>query len=451
MVLENASASSEADFSESQPASDIDPYSSSNPPYTATNPGGTSYVPVNASGSNQIFVNLNQLPRRWSLIGEKQHPQFLIDGIQDSCRFANNVLRRPVNQQEADAFAYHFAHSLRIGSYGTPIGVTLGTIQSWRKRQSYRFPGWTPFTEGGRFSADVFGPLRGQMARTAWQSLRLSAYWIVGATLGQIFFGSYALSVSLAGRTRDPRLKDFTQALQQRVREGATTESLRRPQDESGTTQSETFEQMRQRRQVQQAGTRSRQQQQQQRSKSTDDDMSPTGGAFGNDYTNVSSDTGLMSDEQMRQQEIGQRADAGSSATANTDTTFDMNKAAPQRPSAGRQSANQGNDRGASDQSPSSRQSGGGSAWDRLRQGAAAGGQGQSGDRRSPPAGSGMPARVQGEQRSGSTMGDSFSFSESDEERQLAKSEAQKEFDKRIEREREGRDFNDRGGGGRRY
>jgi hypothetical protein len=42
-------------------------------------------------------------------------------------------------------------------------------------------------------------------------------------------------------------------------------------------------------------------------------------------------------------------------------------------------------------------------------------------------------------------VGDSYSFSNSDEERQLAKTEAQKEFDARIERERQGRDFDDRG------
>jgi len=45
---------------------------------------------------------------------------------------------------------------------------------------------------------------------------------------------------------------------------------------------------------------------------------------------------------------------------------------------------------------------------------------------------------------------DSFTFDEREEDRQLAKAEAQRDFDARIERERQGRDFAEgsRGGGG---
>jgi hypothetical protein len=45
---------------------------------------------------------------------------------------------------------------------------------------------------------------------------------------------------------------------------------------------------------------------------------------------------------------------------------------------------------------------------------------------------------------SASEAGDSFAFSTADEERQLAKSEAQREFDARIERERHGGDFDEK-------
>jgi hypothetical protein len=41
--------------------------------------------------------------------------------------------------------------------------------------------------------------------------------------------------------------------------------------------------------------------------------------------------------------------------------------------------------------------------------------------------------------------GDSFAFSTTEEDRQLARAEAQKKFDARVERERQGKDFNDSG------
>ena len=82
----------------------------------------------------------------------------------------------------------------------------------------------------------------------------------------------------------------------------------------------------------------------------------------------------------------------------------------------------------------------GGSTWDRIRRNAASG-QAQP-DQRSHH----NTARpIQREQSESSTLGDSFSFSSTDEERQLAKTEAQREFDDRLERERKGGDFEDRG------
>lgn len=71
----------------------------------------------------------------------------------------------------------------------------------------------------------------------------------------------------------------------------------------------------------------------------------------------------------------------------------------------------------------------GGSAWERLRQQAANGGTG---------AGSGAQRRSRGQEEQG---GDAFSFSSSEEDKQTAKYEAQKDFDARIEQERSGKNF----------
>ena len=54
-------------------------------------------------------------------------------------------------------------------------------------------------------------------------------------------------------------------------------------------------------------------------------------------------------------------------------------------------------------------------------------------------------ADSQREQQEGSTLGDSFAFSRTEEERSYAKDEAQKQFDERVERERRGEDFGAKG------
>lgn len=436
MVLEDATRPddpSESFQSDTPPSNDADQYGDSNPPYTATRQ--PTYASVAKDGSqSKIFVNVAALPKPF-LSGNSPHPPFLIESIQDSCRFAQQVLQRPCTQEEADAFAYHAAKTYRVASFGSPIGIALGSLQHFRGRKTYRFPGYSPFKEGSYFSKDRLGPFRGAAARAGWQTMRLASYWMLGSVVGAMFFGSYAVSLSLAGRAMDPRLKDFTEALKKLQKEGVSTQAIRRQQDVNGTTQEETFEQRKQRFGVQARSRESMQNQAQnpgpaqaQSSTQSWDDASPTGGAFSSDYADASSDTGLLDDAQMIQKQTRQQADDESASAENRASTFDLNKAAPQRPSAGRQAANQGEGVAEVPQ--------GGSTWDRLRQQAAKG----SG----PSAGGPRAARGQA-----SSDEDSFSFSQGDEDRQLAKAEAQKEFDARLERERAGKDFE--GNGGKRW
>jgi hypothetical protein len=436
MVLEDATRPddpSESFQSDTPPSNDADQYGDSNPPYTATRQ--PTYASVAKDGSqSKIFVNVAALPKPF-LLGNSPHPPFLIESIQDSCRFAQQVLQRPCTQEEADAFAYHAAKTYRVASFGSPIGIALGSLQHFRGRKTYRFPGYSPFKEGSYFSKDRLGPFRGAAARAGWQTMRLASYWMLGSVVGAMFFGSYAVSLSLAGRAMDPRLKDFTEALKKLQKEGVSTQAIRRQQDVNGTTQEETFEQRKQRFGVQARSRESMQNQAQNRgpaqaqsSTKSWDDASPTGGAFSSDYADASSDTGLLDDAQMIQKQTRQQADDESASAENRASTFDLNKAAPQRPSAGRQAANQGEGVAEVPQ--------GGSTWDRLRQQAAKG----SGPSASRP----RAARGQA-----SSDEDSFSFSQGDEDRQLAKAEAQKEFDARLERERAGKDFE--GNGGKRW
>ncbi|KAL1588013.1 hypothetical protein WHR41_03219 [Cladosporium halotolerans] len=426
MVLEEAARSTESFGTDSPPSDDIDRYADKNPPYTSTRePSFASVARDGAQG--KVFVNLANLPRPFSLFGTRSNPPVLIESIQESCRFLQQVLQRPATQEEADAFAYHVAKSYRVASFGSPVGMSLASVQFFRTRDSFRFPGWSPFKDQSNWSKDRLGPLTGPAARMGWHSLRLFSYMLLGSVVGAVFFGSYAVSLSLAGRAMDPRLKEFSEKLRQLQKDGVSTQQLRRQQDVEGTTQAETFEQRRQRRSVQSMQRESGQSQgyggAQGARKSNDyDDASPTGGAFEADYSDPLTDTGVMNDDQSTQQQYRQQADAWSSPAENRANTVDLNKAAPQRPSADRQAANQGE--GVSQQQ-------GGSAWERLRQQAANGGAGAG-------AGSGAQRRSRDQEDQG---GDAFSFSSSEEDKQTAKYEAQKDFDARIEQERSGKNF----------
>lgn len=431
MVLDNAASQQEPAFSDSVPSSDLDPYADTD----TINPATRSVIRVTPPGSPAVYVNLDNLPRRWSLLTTKAHHPMLPKGITESCRYAQEILGRPVKQEEADALAYHFAKSIRVGSYGTPVGVALGTLQAVRTQSKFRFPGGFSPLNHHRFSADRLGPLRNQAARTGWQMMRIAAYWSVGGVLGGILFAMYGISSGAAGRSLDPRLREFAEALKRKAESRSGVLPAGRQVDQSdGPRRDETMEMARQRRTAQGAWGRQRQQQQGGGGggEGGGDDMSPTGGAFQEDFVQSGSDTGLMDDGQMQAQEYRQRANARESPTENNQNTYDYSRMKTQTKSADQQASQSAQD--STRRSGGGGSGGGGGAWDKIRQGALSN--------------TSTRPNTQQQQQSRSTgdsSGASFNFSPGDEDKQLAKSEAQRDFDARVERERAGKDFEEQG------
>ncbi|KAK5015397.1 hypothetical protein BJ546DRAFT_977359 [Cryomyces antarcticus] len=416
MVLEEAIAAPAESFTDDAPTSDSDPYSSS--------PTG---------GPNAVTIDLEQLPRSIDLnpltAGKKK--QNLAALIQKTINNSSQILNRPVTQDEANALAYHYAHGIRVASFGSPIGIAGGLYRWYATGKKMRFPFWQPDWSEGKLNPEVLGPLRGQVARNSWQLLRGNCYMILGAFIGDAVFSAYGVTVSEVGMSQDRRLKEFRSALENKVRERLSG-LPQGAQDRQGAAGQNDQSRQEDRRTA-------TEQWRMNRSSSNDDGMSPTSGAYSNDYGGDSSrlagsDTGILSDAQMRAQEIGQQPDQQSSPTSSRSDTFSMNKVTSQP-------RNFDED----DASPTAgASSGSASAWDKIRRGASASAPSKGSS--AWPTSRGGDSRgglsgVQREQRQGSTLGDSFSFSETDEERELAKTEAQKEFDARVERERRGGDF----------
>ena len=436
MVLEEASHEAPTpDFaSESTPQSDLDPYASSNnPSYTPSHP--TTYIRVNTASNPPLYINAANLPKpllyaNWYALYARILPQ----AIQREA----DLIQRPVTQEEADALASHIATSVRIGSWGTPLGLVLGGLQFARGLRRFRFPLYTPFKTGSRLSPDRFGPLRGARARAAWHGARFVAYGFVGVSLARLGCASYAFSTYIANRARDPRLGDVVELSRQGLKErqrlrGEGVREGRRgvEEGERAALKGESVEMSRMRRRAEGEEARKRQ--------AGRDDMSPTGGAFEAEQ-GVQAESGFAQDdwsaprdgmEGQSWQADGTSSDALARPQMSSTTPTSTPPKPPRQTSASTQQA-----------PPTNKQSS--SAWDRLRQNAMSGSQSTSA--------SNSPTSNSPPSNSPTSDSDSFSFSQRDEEKQLANSEAQKEFDARVEKERDGRDFDDgsgskRGGG----
>ncbi|KAI7295313.1 hypothetical protein KC315_g18983 [Hortaea werneckii] len=151
---------------------------------------------------------------------------------------------------------------------------------------------------------------------------------------------------------------------------------------------------------------------------------------FNDEFLDSSSEQpGFMSEDQVKQQ--------ADSRLGSERSQRQQSGPYEQSPSASRQNATEGSSPWGPDRQTPSQTSG--SAWDRLRQGAMSN---QGGEPRRPyrgmqssdPSGS----RPQGGFQDAAPAGDGYTFSSSDEERQLAKSQQQQEFDALIDRERGG-------------
>lgn len=409
MVLQEAITQDSSTFSEDgAPSSNPDPYSSSPSGFAIAEPGSQ--------------IDVSKLPKPMFILGRLQG--FNAEATQRAiianiARMAV-VVRRPLTADECQAVAYYKAKQDSIQSYGLPVGVAGGMYQYRKTRATYRFPFWQP--DVALFDANKLGPFRGMQAQMGWNLLRAISYGGVGGAIGALLFQAYATSVAGVGLMRDTRMKDVVNVV---AGLGASERSSRLRQGVANPQQSGVYT-------------------------PGQDEASPSGGGFAMpDTRSAQSNTGVMSDNQMRSRETAMQADTSRRPVGNPENTFAMEKVDSQpggfdmmddaSPTAGNQAMDSG--------------SSSGNVWERLRQGktssAPSSSRGQEGRPYNTPSTSSAwadrrgGANVQGEQSQGSTVGDSYSFSKTDEERQLAKQEAQREFDARVERERRGGGFDE--------
>ena len=401
MVLESA-------FDDS-PTSDYDPYASNTdaPSQTPQRPGN-------------LHVDLSQASRPFPFMGpllgfNNKHLVKLISGIASN---APPILKRSLTQDEIDGSVAAVSKYLQVHSWIYCNALIVGGFRAQATKPTMTWPGMNmKFFKNVNFSVnyDMFGPLRGPLARAGWNAVRTTtwmAWWglpayILGGLAGQLAMAQISAS--------DPRLKQFHADMQNEGAKQRLEQSVQRrksglPSDNMSTQESQYGQ---------------------------SDDMSPqmetqTTLERGENVRSRGRDQYIRSSpkEPAPQSSTGERQmdDNSGYRYSSQDDASPFN--APEQSSLSSATGGSAWDRVRTQAGQRE------SAWDRVRRGGGSNGdQSSSSSWQSQSGGGNQP------------LTDSFTFDQRDEDRQLARSEAQKDFNARLDRERQGKDFNDTKGG----
>ena len=200
MVLDEASPTAQDTFSVSDNVQDDhDVYSSSNPP----SPSRSTIPPS---------IDFSRLSRPMPIFGPALgfNDEMLAKIIQTDASTMAAILQRPLTLPEWEATSFHMAKMQSYSSYGWPLGFAWGGWRAQRTMKEWRFPFYKPNLEKiGRERFDRFLVLRGEMARTAWHSLRFGLYMGLYGSFSKLLVTFYGVNVALTGQRVDERLKEF--------------------------------------------------------------------------------------------------------------------------------------------------------------------------------------------------------------------------------------------------
>ena len=412
----------------------------------------TLYLGYELNGASRRYsLPLEKLPisgaTRWLLYGGRHRRQVTSTFILDMMRGAENMAGRPLSQTEAEGYACHASRRTMYSFATTISALGIGTGMAIYGRSTMKFPFRKPKPLEGynNFPNRSLPVLRGGYAQAAWHITRTNVYILLSLALLAPLYSSMGDSAMMVGLYRDTRTHEITKSMADA--NNANGGVLRR--HESNRTRG-----------AQPTAQPGPAQENEEGFYNSSDQGAPnaygdTGNCSGDTaYRDGLTDTGLLGDSQMQSREA--RQPSPSSFTGNpafhkkpvrqperdfdssSDSDFIFDHASPTA----------GND---PDMSTGMSSRSGGGAWSRIRSG-------QSDDGNKTGV---TPAGYQGKQSSSSkqlqqksardeyeTRGDSFSFSSSEEEKQLAKEQAQKEFDKMLDEERKGVDNAGHSGGG---
>ena len=384
----------------------------------------------------------------WLLYGGPGRRKVAGTFVTDSIRAAEDLVGRPLSQIEAEGFALHASRRTLYSTASTISAIGIGCGLSVFNRHLMKFPFRKPqpLERYNNFPNKWLPVLTGNYARIMWHITRVNLYIGLCFLLLSPLYSSMGDSAMMVGLYRDQRTQEVaksmaealkkSQGMIRRMRSNKAQAAGGPPPTANDAPEEDSFHQ------------------------------SSEGGAandYGNArdfsgdtaYTDGTTDTGLLGDSQMRTREREQRSP--SSFTGNpafrrkpvrqperdvdstSDSDYIFDDASPTA----------GNDPDMATRGSSER---GGSAWERVRRGADDGGTqtgvNPPGTRQAKQGPKARELQQKGARDEYESRGDSFSFSRTDEDKQLAKEQAQRDFDQMLEDERKGSAGGEGGGGG---
>ncbi|KAJ4301878.1 hypothetical protein N0V90_003974 [Kalmusia sp. IMI 367209] len=397
MVLQDADSSADS-FTDN-------PYPSDNDAYTSGAPSGQRY---------DASILPQPIPILGPLLGFSSGT--IRFKTESTLKFAEMRLHRPLTNDEAQALAGHLYKLEQTKSYFTVAGAAAGTYRWYNTWEQCRYPLYKPKPED--INPNKFLFVKGPMAH--W---RLFCYVFVAGELGKLVGQITAQPVAAQATSNDPQLAQFAQDLKQSISSDTARIANKSARQIGAEERRAAWEAAAKARSADNSTSVASPQSSWNVRKPTpaDDDMSPTAGSepWPPASENSWGDSAFPSDSPPNTQSQQQFAN-----------TFSQQQRRPTR-----QDDDDASPTGGMFQDEVQSQSKPGeSAWDRLRRGGVPKQQGPPPNRRQPP---------HQEQREGSTLGDSFAFVGSDDDRRKGRERAQREFDARIEQERQGKDFNE--------
>jgi hypothetical protein len=416
MVLQDVKESAPDSFSDN-------PYPDQNDPYASpSSPSGARFDPSN-------------LPQPLPIIGTFMG---FSDGAvrfktETTLKFAERKLGRQLYPHESQALAFHIYKLEQTKSYFAATGAAAGAYRAYVTMDKMRYPFYQPKVED--INPNKFAFIRGPMAQVGRHVWRFSLYLLVAGQMGSIIGQLIAQPLAAVNTSKDPKLEQFGSELKAAaaVEQTRTSAQGREIQDRKKEFERQTRDR---------SGMGPSPQARwgnQPPAQTGDDDMSPTAGneAWGTQPSAFGSWDSFSSqaDQNVPQQSQGppsgedrnRRAPPNRAPPASS-SAFDDDDASP----TGGLFQDEVNNTSQAQQHSRP----GESTWDRLRRGGA-----PIPGQRPPQQQSRRAEAERREQRESSTLGDSFTFVEGDEERKRERERAQREFDERLERERQGRDF----------
>lgn len=413
------------DVGNSAPGSSNDnPYPSSDDPYAS------------ASSSSSARFDSSSFPQPVPIIGPLLgfSESTVREKVELTIALSERKIGRVLFPHEAQALASHLYQMEQTSSYYTAYGATAGAYRCWSTAAQMRFPFYKPDIE--KIDRNKFGPIKGPWAMMARHSCRFVLYAAAASHFGNLIGRVLTQPKATREMANDTKLELFVTELKAAATDGPLSTAQQAWEVLQSKRKFETEVKNRS------GGGPSPQASwgRQSAKENSEEDMSPTAGneAWGSQspatesWETFSKDSSQPAprkeNSSLPRDNWSNRQPQASRQSQASSLPFDDDDASP--------TGGLFQDEVNSSHPKSEPQSRSGeSTWERLRRGGA-----PVPIQRAPP----QSRRAESnrvEQRDESVMGDSYNIDQGEEDRKRTKEQAQQEFDARLERERQGRDF----------